>query len=1169
MNAPQNLREVSLSDKFEQQDGQIFISGTQALARLALIQRDLDQAQGLNTRGFISGYRGSPLGGLDSTLWREKQRMEDAGVVFQPGINEDLAATAVWGTQQVDFFPDPQVDGVYAMWYGKAPGVDRSADAMRHGNSFGSHKNGGVLVVAGDDHPGKSSTVVNQSEPIMRALDMPVLYPSDVQEIIEFGLLGWELSRYSGLWVGLKTTNETIEQTQTVNLNTSRFSFEYPDRGLDAAKVNIQRTTFNPQGMDVTIKRVRLPLVQKFVRANNIDKVKLDGVGGLGIVTSGKSYSDVMQAFSLLGLNQASASALGIAIYKVGCVWPLEPEGLKAFSKARAELLFIEEKTAMIEPQAAQILINQEARIRLVGKQDEDGNTLLPSDLQLEPAMIAEVIMARLARNYSNLNEPDINEHDHKQDNRQQKILNELKNHHDSLKNSLSENAQFSNAAPSTNVRTPYFCSGCPHNTSTKVPDGSMAMAGIGCHGIVMLTREDTLLSTQMGGEGMNWAGAAHFSGTDHMFQNLGDGTYFHSGLMAIRGAVASGINITYKILYNDAVAMTGGQPIDGPISVVEMVRQLTAESVSQVVVVSDDPEKFKGKLPQGIALHHREALDLVQKQLRQVSGTTAIIYEQTCATEKRRRRKRGAFPNPAKRMFINDAVCEGCGDCSVQSTCVSIQPKPTAFGTKRQIDQSSCNKDYSCVNGFCPSFVTVLDAEPRKNNGTAFSDDLFNDLPVPRTSEHLTNEQGNMGVMIAGIGGTGVITVGAIIGMAAHMEGKACSIYDMTGLSQKNGAVYSHLRIANNAEELAAQRIGAGEADLILGFDLVASLAGDAAPTYRSGRTQLVGNSAVQPTAAFQFDRDLQINAHHVASLITARTGEDKAWFVDATNLALKLMGDTIASNMFMVGYAAQQALLPVSVEALEKAITLNGISINFNLTALRLGRLFAHNPEKTRALLPESIVETNKLTLDELIEHRSKHLTGYQNKAWTDRYLATVNKTRRVEQVLGLKSEELSYAVADNLAKLMSYKDEYEVGRLYASTDFRKKLDAQFEPGYRLKFNMAPPLLSRKHPSTGLPKKREFGSWMMNGFQLLAHLKWLRGTAFDIFGYSAERRRERELIREYESMIDHRLAALSPKNLDETIQMARLPEQIRGFGHVKQKSLAQYQQQCAQVTD
>ncbi len=1164
MNVPQNLREVSLSDKFEQQDGQIFISGTQALARLALIQRDLDRTQGLNTRGFISGYRGSPLGGLDSTLWREKQRMEDAGIVFQPGINEDLAATAVWGTQQIDFFPDPQVDGVYAMWYGKAPGVDRSADAMRHGNSFGSHKNGGVLVVAGDDHPGKSSTIVNQSEPIMQALDMPVLYPSNVQEIIEFGLLGWELSRYCGLWVGLKTTNETIEQTQTVNLDSGRFSFEYPDRGLDAPKVNIQRTTFNPQGMDVTIKRIRLPLVQKFVRANNIDKVHLEGNGGLGIVTAGKSYSDVMQALSLLGLTQDSARSLGISVYKVGCIWPLDPEGLKAFSQGRPELLFVEEKTAMIAPQAAQVLINQSTRIRLVGKQDENGSELLPSDVQLEPNLIAEVIMARLTSLFN-----EVTHLEQKQVNEQQRVLSDLEHHHDALKNSLSENAQFSNAAPSTSVRTPYFCSGCPHNTSTKVPDGSMAMAGIGCHGIVMLTREDTLLSTQMGGEGMNWAGAAHFSGTDHMFQNLGDGTYFHSGLMAIRGAVASGINITYKILYNDAVAMTGGQPIDGPISVEEMVRQLNAESVRQVVVVTDDPDKFQGKLPSGTELHHREALDLVQKQLREVNGTTAIIYEQTCATEKRRRRKRGAFPDPAKRMFINDAVCEGCGDCSVQSTCVSIQPKPTVFGTKRQIDQSSCNKDYSCVNGFCPSFVTVLDAEPRKNKGAAFSEDLFKDLPLPHVSDQLETHQGNMGVMIAGIGGTGVITVGAIIGMAAHMEGKACSIYDMTGLSQKNGAVYSHLRIANDPDELAAQRIGAGEADLILGFDLIASLAGDAAPTYRSGRTQIVGNSAVQPTAAFQFDRDLQINANHVESLITARTGEDKAWFIDATNLALKLMGDTIASNMFMVGYAAQHALLPVSVKALEQAITLNGIAIDFNLTALRLGRLFAHDPEKANTLLPESMIESENMTLDELIEHRSKHLTDYQNKAWADRFLATVSKTRKVEQVLGLQSEELSYAVTENLAKLMSYKDEYEVGRLFASADFRQKLDAQFEPGYQLKFNMAPPLLSRKHPSTGLPAKREFGNWMMNGFKLLAQLKWLRGTVFDIFGYSAERRHERELISEYESMIDHKLTTLSAKNLDETIQIARLPEQIRGFGHVKQNALAQYQRQRAQLTD
>jgi indolepyruvate ferredoxin oxidoreductase len=1138
MTAHQDLREVALSDKFEQDDGRIFISGTQALARLALLQRQLDQQQGLNTRGFISGYRGSPLGGLDNTLWQEKQRMEDAGVVFQPGVNEDLAATAVWGTQQLDFFPEPQVDGVYAMWYGKAPGVDRSADAMRHGNGFGTHKYGGVLVVAGDDHPGKSSTVVNQSEPLLRALEIPVLYPSDVQEIIEFGLLGWELSRYCGLWVGLKTTNETVEQTQTVTLNLREFSVQRPDRGLDALNVNIKRTGYNPQAMDVTVKRVRLPQVHKFVRANGIDKTRLAGEGGLGIVTAGKSYSDVMQALSLLGLDAAAAQNLGIAIYKVGCVWPLEPEGLKAFAKGRPELLFVEEKAAMLEPQAAQLFINEDQRIKLVGKQDEQGQILLPSDVQLEPAAIADVIMARL----SVLGVASL----------------ELKTRHDSLRQSLQDNVMFSDAAPSTTMRTPYFCSGCPHNTSTKVPDGSMAMAGIGCHGIAMMTRSDTLLPSHMGGEGMSWAGAAPFSGTDHMFQNLGDGTYFHSGLMAIRGAVSAGINITYKILYNDAVAMTGGQPIDGPISVYTMVQQLTAESVKQVVVVSDDADKFRGKLPAGIDLHPREELDLVQKQLRQITGTTVLIYEQTCATEKRRRRKRGKFPNPAKRLFINDAVCEGCGDCSVQSTCVSIQPKQTAFGTKRQIDQSSCNKDYSCVNGFCPSFVTVLDAEPKKPSGVELTHGLFDNLPTPAVYE-----QDNMGVMIAGIGGTGVITVGAIIGMAAHMEGKACSIYDMTGLSQKNGAVYSHLRVAQDPQDLSAQRIGAGEADLILGFDLVASLAGDAVQTYSRGRTRLVGNSAVQATAAFQFDRDLQIDVPQVESQILARTGEDMAWFADATNLALKLMGDTIGSNMFMVGYAAQLGLLPVSVAALEKAIDLNGNAVSFNLTALSLGRLFAHSPDKVLEMLPSTNGDINEnnpneQTLDELIAHRVTHLTAYQNQAWADRYLTTVNKVKMAEHALDQQSEELTFAVADNLAKLMSYKDEYEVARLFIDPAFKQQLDAQFEPGYKLKFNLAPPLISRRHPSTGHLMKREFGGWMIHGYKLLEKLKVLRGTAWDIFGFSSDRRQERALITEYEAMVEQILSeGLSTTSFDQALQRARMPEDIRGYGHVKEQSL------------
>jgi len=882
MNVRQDFRNVALSDKFEIDNGQIMISGTQALARLPLIQRTLDQLRGINTRGFISGYRGSPLGGLDNVLWREKDRMEEAGVVFQPGINEDLAATAIWGTQQLDFFPDPLVDGVYAMWYGKAPGVDRSADAMRHGNSFGTHKNGGVILAVGDDHPGKSSTVVNQSEPLLSTLEIPTLYPSDVQEIIEFGLLGWELSRYCGLWVGLKTTNETVEQTQTVALNVTEFEVQRPDRGRAAPDVNIKRTGYNPQGMDVTIKRIRLPQVHKFVRANAIDKTRFGGKGGLGIVTSGKSYSDVVHALSLLGLDEKTAKKLGISVYKVGCVWPLEPEGMKEFAKDRPELLFVEEKTSMLEPQAARQLINQDQRIRVVGKQDENGETMLPSDVQLEPMEIANVIMARL----------DV----------LGAVNSKLKSRHDELRGNLAENTKLMEDAKATTARIPYFCSGCPHNTSTKVPEGSMAMAGIGCHGMAMFTRPDTLLPSHMGGEGMHWAGASAFSGTDHMFQNLGDGTYFHSGLMAIRGAVSSGVNITYKILYNDAVAMTGGQPIDGPISVYEMVQQLVAESVAKVVVVSDDPDKFTGKLPANIELHHRRELDVVQKQMREIIGTTIIVYEQTCAAEKRRRRKHGAFPNPAKRMFINDAVCEGCGDCSVQSTCVSIQPKETEFGTKRQIDQSSCNKDYSCVEGFCPSFVTVLDAEPKKPSGVELSGDVTADIPTPAILEN----DDVISVMIAGIGGTGVITVGAVIGMAAHIEGKACSIYDMTGLSQKNGSVYSHLRIANDPDALSAQRIGAGEADLILGFDMVAALSGDSGQTFGKGRTHIVGNSVVQPTSGFQFDRDLHIDAALQESLILTRAGEDHSWFVDATDLAMKLFGDTIASNMFLVGYAA-----------------------------------------------------------------------------------------------------------------------------------------------------------------------------------------------------------------------------------------------------------------------
>jgi indolepyruvate ferredoxin oxidoreductase len=954
---------------------------------------------------------------------------------------------------------------------------------------------------------------------------------------MEYGLMGWQLSRYSGLWVGLKTVNETVEQTQTVTVS-SNFSVEWPDRGPVDDRVNFRTDTPPiPQAMEITVKRVRLPLVHQFVRANGINREEIGGRGGLGIVTAGKNYSDVLHAFSLLGLSRQAVQDLGISIYKVGCIWPLEPEGLKAFAQGREELLFVEEKTAMMEPQAAQLLVNQAERPRLVGKLDETGNTLFPSDVQLEPPEIAAVIVARLQALGA--------------------ASPELAATYQRLADNLSRNKGVAEANQAGTMRLPYFCSGCPHNTSTKVPEGSLAMAGIGCHAMAVYKRTDTLLPTQMGGEGMHWAGAYHFSGTKHMFQNMGDGTYYHSGLMAIRGAVAAGVNVTYKLLYNDATAMTGGQPVDGPLSVHNMVSQVQAEGVSQVVVVSDHPEKFRGTLPSGVSLHPREELDLMQRQLREVPGVTVLIYEQTCAAEKRRRRKRGNFPNPAKRLFINDAVCEGCGDCSVQSTCVSIQPKETAFGTKRQIDQSSCNKDYSCVKGFCPSFVTVLDAEPKKPQGVSLSGDLFDALPTPA---EFSNESGNMGVMIAGIGGTGVITVGAVIGMAAHLEGKACSIYDMTGLSQKNGAVYSHLRIADNPEDLSAQRIGAGEADLVLGFDMVAALTGDAGPTYNVGRTRFIGNHDLVPTADFQFDRNLAIDATRIDRSIVARTGEDNAYFVDASNLALKLLGDTIGANMFVVGYASQLGLLPVSVPALQKAIELNGTAVPFNLAAFGLGRLYAHDPAAVNKLLPGQGLEAPKtLSLEELIDSRVQHLTAYQDEAWAKRFLETVKKVQAAEQKVAPGSSELTRAVAFNLSKLMSYKDEYEVARLYSSPEFLAKLEQEFEPGYKLKFNLAPPMISKTNPSTGLPMKREFGGWMLSNFKLLAGMKGLRGGPFDMFGYTEERKHERRLIKDYEAMMSRVIAGLNADKLAAAVELAQIPDQIRGYGYVKEKSMAE----------
>ncbi|MGZ9899931.1 indolepyruvate ferredoxin oxidoreductase family protein [Shewanella gaetbuli] len=1141
-------RQISLDDKYELKQGRVFINGTQALARIAFLQKELDEKHGINTQGYISGYRGSPLGMLDMTLWREKSRLAQAGVTFQPGLNEDLAATAVWGTQQLSFFPKPKVDGVFAMWYGKAPGVDRSADAIRHANCAGTDKNGGVLLVFGDDHPGKSSTIVNQSEPLLSSLSVPVLYPANVQEIIQFGLLGWQMSRYTGLWTGLKTVNETVEQTQTVDVDIEGFTWQAPEKPADA-NVNINRGAFIPAANEMVVKRQRIPLVHQFVKANQIDRAIMPATQ-LGIVTAGKSYEDVLQALQLLDLTIEQAQQLGIGIYKVGCVWPLEPTGMTQFASWAQRLLFVEEKTAMIEPQARGLLYNLEHRPAILGKQDLTGQPLLPSDAQLTPMMIAEVLMTTL-QEMNLADEP-------------------LTANFQRLVSSSALNSQNATVQPAA-MRVPYFCSGCPHNTSTKVPEGSFSMAGIGCHTMAILNRKDTLLPLQMGGEGLNWVGAAPFSGTEHMFQNLGDGTYYHSGLLAIRAAVAAKVNITYKILYNDAVAMTGGQPIDGTITVGQMAKQVLAEGITQCVVVSDNPQWHidSKALPNEVKVYHRDELESVQKQCRDMAGTTVIIYEQTCAAEKRRRRKRGEMENPAKRVIINDAVCENCGDCSVQSTCVSIQPKATALGTKRQIDQSSCNKDYSCAKGFCPSFVSVIGAEPKKPQGIAGLDKHFATLPAPQP---LVCDNRAMSVMIAGIGGTGVITVGAVLGMAAHLENKHCSIYDMTGLSQKNGAVYSHLKIANKSEYIAAAKIGAGEADLVLGFDLVASLMGDAGITFDKHTTTLVGNGDVSPTSAYQFNRDYQVQDKLIREQLMQRVATDKSHLLDATSLALTLTGDTIASNMFMVGFALQKGLLPLSVSSVEQAITLNGTAIKFNLNAFALGRLYASQPEVIQqSIKPVNAVQVEQPeSLDSVISQRTSLLTEYQNETYAQQYQQLISQLRDAETRYG-NSQHLTLMAAKNLAKLMAYKDEYEVARLHSSDSFKRQIAEQFEPGYTLKFNLAPPLLAKIDPNTGKPRKKEYGAWLMSAFKLLSGFKSLRGSAFDVFGYTEERKLERQLIKQYQDDIQQVMLLMSKGTVDmDSVQkLLSLPSEIRGFGHVKLAAIEQVSQQRQQLLD
>ncbi len=1127
---------VTLEDKYAQETGRVLLTGTQALVRLPMMQHALDIAAGLNTAGFISGYRGSPLGTYDIQLRSAHARLLAANVHFEPGLNEDLAATAVWGTQQANLIAGAKFDGVFAIWYGKGPGVDRSGDPIKHGNRMGTSKHGGVLVVFGDDHPGKSSTISHQSEQALAANGVPVLYPATVQEYLDFGLHGFGLSRAAGVWVGLKCVNETVETTATVDVDPHRIRIvqtvgqPMPAEGVHA------RFVFDPMRDEVRLARFKLPLSQAYVLANGLDRVTHNSSRReLGVVAAGKSWLDVVSALAALGLDSEAAASLGVRVYKPAMIWPLEPSGLAAFARGHRELLFVEEKAAFMELQSAHALYNlpDGSRPRIVGKFDENGAPLLPSDTQLDPLEIALAIGKRLRAMGA--------------------VDGVLAARLAFVEHSLGE---ASSREGGKLVRVPYFCSGCPHNMSTKVPQGSVALAGIGCHTMAMGMNRNTLPPTQMGGEGVNWTGIAPFTHTVHVFQNLGDGTYAHSGLLAVRAAVLANVSVTYKILVNDAVAMTGGQAVEGHFSVADIARQLRAERVERIAVVSDDIGKYAADsaFVEGVTVHDRGELDALQRELREYRGVSALIYDQTCAAEKRRLRKRGKYLDIERRAFINERVCEGCGDCSMQSNCVSIEPRETMFGRKRQINQSNCNKDYSCVKGFCPSFVTVEGAL-RKTAVSPIALDAMGPLPEPTKN---LPERGSA-ILVTGIGGTGVVTVGAVLAMAAHIEGLCASVYDMTGLAQKGGAVLSHLRIAPPGAVAAASRIGILAADIVLGCDLVVTSSSEVLRSIVKDRTRVLVNTHLVPTAAFQQNPNMDFHEREMLAGIEQVAGEHNALIVDATQAALRLLGDTIAANMFMVGYALQMGLLPVSAPAIERAIELNGVAARFNAQALMLGRHAAHDAAGFAELMAASASPQRDLAAQGEILHaaRERILVAYQDTAYMCRYRALLARVKDAEAAVSPGSTELTEAVAKYYFKLLTYKDEYEVARLYTDGDFCAELDATFAPGYRITYEMAPPLLARKDPATGEPRKMQFGGWIRPLFWGLAKFKFLRGTVLDPFGYGSDRRLERRLPVEYEAIIDELLRSLNAQNLALAVQIASLPEQIRGYGHVKRRHL------------
>jgi indolepyruvate ferredoxin oxidoreductase len=1163
MNAPlpdsirKALETVTLDDKYSLDTGHAFMSGVQALVKLPMLQRQRDALQGKNTAGFISGYRGSPLGSYDQSLWKAKAYLQAQNIVFQPGVNEELAATALWGTQQLGFAPagSNRFDGVFGIWYGKGPGVDRCSDVFKHANMAGTTPWGGVLAVAGDDHVAKSSTAAHQSDHIFKACGLPVFFPASVQDVLDMGVHGIALSRFAGIWSGMKTIQEIVESSATAQIDPRRVQIILPEFDMPPGGLHI-RWPDPALDQEARLFEYKWYAAMAYIRANKLNHTVVQGPNDrFGIMASGKAYNDTRQALLDLGLDDATCQGLGIRVHKVGVVWPLESHSTREFATGLKEILVVEEKRQLIEYQVKEELYNwrDDVRPKVLGKFDEqDGttsggewshpnphhHTLLRANADLTPALIAKALAKRLkklgldaditARIDAQLAIIDAKE-------KSLQVLNI---------NTIGE-------------RTPWFCSGCPHNTSTRVPEGSRAMAGIGCHFMSLWMDRSTVGFTQMGGEGVPWVGQQAFSHDQHMFANVGDGTYFHSGMLAIRQSIAAGVNITYKILYNDAVAMTGGQQVgerpEGH-SVVQIAQSMRAEGAVRIDVVTDEPDKYDGvALAVGVTVHHRDELDRIQREMREIKGCTVIIYDQTCATEKRRRRKRGTLVDPAVRVVINELVCEGCGDCGVQSNCLSVEPLETEFGRKRTINQSTCNKDTSCLKGFCPSFVTVEGGQLKKKSKTqtVTPADL---AALPEPALPLITQA--YGVVVAGVGGTGVITIGQLLGMAGHIDGKGIITQDAAGLAQKGGATWSHVLIANTQGDIRTTRVSMAAADLIIGCDPIVTASKETVLRMRDGRTHVALNSHGSPTAAFVKNGNWENPAEQCLAEITQTVGVDGVGAFDADAMANQLMGDTIYVNPMILGYAWQKGWLPLTRESILRAMALNDVQVQNNQTAFEWGRHAAHDAAAVqRILAPSQVIEFKKRTsLDTLIERRVAFLTDYQNAAYAQNYLAFLMNVQQAELPLGKTS--LTESVARGLFKLMAYKDEYEVARLHTDTAFLSRVNGMFEGNFTLNYHLAPPLMSQTNDKGELIK-RKFGPLMLTGFKVLSKLKFLRGTALDVFGRTHERQMERALIEDYKNSLSVVLGQLSADNHAWALELARLPEQINGFGHVKERNV------------